>query len=124
MSKILLVEDDTTMQMLLKTLLELDGHEVNLVIDPRQDVPQTVQDQQPDLLIMDVHLRYNNGIDILKTIRKQELSSAPSRKSYILMTSGMNVQQECMQAGADGFLLKPYMPDELTRQLQRAQATT
>jgi CheY-like chemotaxis protein len=122
MSKILLVEDDTTMRMLLKTLLELDGHEVSLVIDPRQDVPQTVHDQQPDLLIMDVHLRYNNGIDILKTIRQQASGNTPSRKPYILMTSGMNVQAECMQAGADGFLLKPYMPDELNRQLKRAQS--
>lgn len=122
MSKILLVEDDTTMRMLLKTLLEMDGHEVSLVIDPHQDVPQTVRDQQPDLLIMDVHLRYNNGIDILKTIRQQESSDKPSRKPYVLMTSGMNVQEECMQAGADGFLLKPYMPDELNRQLKKAQS--
>jgi hypothetical protein len=33
------------------------------------------------------------------------------------MTSGMDLKQESLAAGTDGFLLKPYMPDELFRQL-------
>jgi CheY-like chemotaxis protein len=118
MSKILLVEDDATMRILLKTLLELDGHQVELVSDPRQDVVKTIREHQPQVLIMDVNLRPQNGIEILKSIRKQELPW----KLYIFMTSGMDLRYECMQAGADGFLMKPYMPDELTRQLKEVQS--
>jgi CheY-like chemotaxis protein len=118
MSKILLVEDDATMRMLLKTLLEIDGHQVELVIDPKQDVRRTIMEHQPNVLIMDVHLRYQNGIEILRSIHKQELPW----KLYILMASGMDLRYECLQAGADGFLMKPYMPEELTRQLIKAQS--
>lgn len=118
MSKILLVEDDATMRMLLKTLLEMDDHQVIVISDPKQDIVQTLMAQQPDVLIMDVHLRYQNGIEILKSIHKSELPW----KLYILMASGMDLRFECMQAGADGFLMKPYMPDELDRQLKKAQS--
>jgi CheY-like chemotaxis protein len=104
MSKILLVEDDATMQMLLKTLLELDKHQVTIIGDLTQNILQTVLDLRPDILIMDVNLRQI------------------SWKLYILMTSGMDFQDECRKAGADAFLLKPYMPEELARQLKKAQS--
>jgi CheY-like chemotaxis protein len=119
MSKILLVEDDATMRILLKTLLELDGHHVDMVLDPRMDIVQFVRDLQPEIMIMDVHLRSKNGIEVLKSIRQE---SFPWHL-FILMASGMDVRDECLQAGADGFLLKPYMPDELTKQLRKAQAS-
>jgi DNA-binding response OmpR family regulator len=118
MSKILIVEDDATMRVLLKTLLELDGHKISLLTDPKQDVFQYVEDVQPEILIMDVNLRYHNGIEILKEIRKRN----PESKIRILMTSGMNFKDESVQAGADGFLLKPYMPEELNKQLKAVQA--
>jgi CheY-like chemotaxis protein len=114
----MLVEDDATMRILLKTLLEIDDHQVELVSDPKQDILKTILERQPDVLIMDVHLRYQNGLEVLKTIHKQELPW----KLYILMASGMDLRYECMQAGADGFLMKPYMPEELTRQLKKAQS--
>ncbi len=118
MSKILLVEDDATMQMLLKTLLELDKHQVTIIGDLTQNILQTVLDLRPDILIMDVNLRQINGIEILKMIRSSDISW----KLYILMTSGMDFQDECRKAGADAFLLKPYMPEELARQLKKAQS--
>jgi DNA-binding NtrC family response regulator len=36
------------------------------------------------------------------------------------MSSGANVKEECMTRGAFGFLMKPYMPDELTTLLKQA----
>jgi CheY-like chemotaxis protein len=119
MSNILLVEDDATMRILLKTLLELDGHHIDMVSDPRMDIVQFIQDLKPGIIIMDVHLRSKNGIEILKSIRQLSLPWHP----YIIMASGMDVREECLQAGADGFLLKPYMPDELNKQLRKAEAS-
>lgn len=118
MSQILLVEDDATMRVLLKTLLELDGHQVSIVSDGKQDIRQIVENLKPDILIMDVNLRYNNGIEILKGLRKQNYAW----KMHILMTSGMDLREECLQSGADGFLMKPYMPDELSKQLKLVQS--
>ena len=119
MMNILLIEDNATMCALLKTLLEIEGHHVTPVIDPGQDILQIIRDLEPNFIIMDVHLRHANGIEILKSIRKMDLSW----KLHILMTSGTDVKEECLQAGADGFLLKPYMPDELVRQLNNGSST-
>jgi CheY-like chemotaxis protein len=54
-------------------------------------------------------------MDILDTIRKQtELSDV-----RIVMTSGLNVKEECINRGANAFLLKPFMPDDLIRALKQ-----
>ena len=52
----------------------------------------------------------------LRTIRSDNRIS----DMRVLMTSGMDLKDQCVEAGADGFLLKPYMPDDLI-QLIRAQ---
>jgi CheY-like chemotaxis protein len=58
---------------------------------------------------LDVHLLHQSGLDILETIRKSE----DTARARVVMSSGSNVKEECMSRGANGFLLKPYMPDEL-----------
>lgn len=114
MAKVLLAEDDPTMVSLLKTLLNMEGFEV-LALDVNSDVPAVVQREKPHALFMDVHLGEQSGMDILETIRKQkELSDV-----RIVMTSGLNVKEECINRGADVFLLKPFMPDDLIQALKQ-----
>ena len=114
MVKVLLAEDDPTMVTLLKTLLNMEGFEV-LALDVNSDVPAVVQREKPHALFMDVHLGEQSGMDILETIRKQkELSNV-----RIVMTSGLNVKEECINRGADAFLLKPFMPDDLIQALKQ-----
>jgi CheY-like chemotaxis protein len=114
MAKVLLAEDDPTMISLLKTLLDMEGFEV-LALDVNSDVPAVVQREKPHALFMDVHLGEQSGMDILETIRRQkELSDV-----RIVMTSGLNVKDECINRGANAFLLKPFMPDDLIRALKQ-----
>jgi DNA-binding response OmpR family regulator len=108
--KVMLVEDDFTMRSLLKTLLQLEGFQVvaDFEINPQAIVHKMI-DEKPDVTLMDVHLRNANGIDIIRSIRQHpELIQLK-----ILMSSGEDVREACTKAGADGFLLKPYMPDDL-----------
>ena len=106
--KVLLAEDDVTMVSLLTTLLKMEGfHVVALRAD--DDVPAAVRSENPDILLMDVHLLHQSGLDILEIIRKSEDTS----HTRVVMSSGANVREECINRGANGFLLKPYMPDEL-----------
>ncbi|MGZ9235232.1 MAG: response regulator [Anaerolineales bacterium] len=114
MAKVLLAEDDSTMLSLLKTLLNMEGFEV-LALDVNSDVPSVVQREKPHALFMDVHLGGQSGMEILDAIRKQqELSDV-----RIVMTSGLNMKDECINRGADAFLLKPFMPDDLIRALKQ-----
>jgi CheY-like chemotaxis protein len=108
MAKILLAEDDATMISLLKTLLKMEGFEV-LALDVNSDVPAAVQREKPEALFMDVHLGEQSGMNILEAIRKnKDLSNI-----RIVMTSGSNVKDECLRRGANAFLMKPFMPDDL-----------
>jgi DNA-binding response OmpR family regulator len=106
--KVLLAEDDPTMVSLLTTLLKMEGFHV-VALRPDADVPAAVRTEKPDVLLMDVHLSHQSGLEILNEIRKSEDTS----QTRVVMSSGANVREECIHSGANGFLLKPYMPDEL-----------
>jgi DNA-binding response OmpR family regulator len=112
--KILLAEDDVTMVSLLNTLLKMEGYEV-VNLDANADVIAAVRSINPDVLLMDVHLFSQSGLDILRQLR----ASDDIGKVRVLMSSGANVREECMNHGADGFLLKPYMPDDLFNLLRQ-----
>jgi len=113
--KILLAEDDLTMISLLKTLLKMEGFEV-VTLHADADVLDVIRTERPDVLLLDVHLGNQNGLDILKSIR----STQDLEKTKVVMSSGANVREECMSQGAFGFLMKPYMPDDLITLLKRA----
>ncbi len=106
--KILLAEDDVTMVTLLKTLLKMEGFEV-VALHADADVPTAVRLERPDVLLMDVHLSVQSGLDILDVLRRTEGIS----DVRVVMSSGASVGEECMRRGANGFLLKPFMPDDL-----------
>jgi CheY-like chemotaxis protein len=114
MPKILLLEDDRDMTMLLQTLLELEGYQVQSY-DSKRPVPGQVEEQKPDLALLDVHLGGKDGIQIL-----QELRANPGLAGLrVVMTSGINLTEECLRAGANAFIVKPYMPENLLRLLTK-----
>jgi DNA-binding response OmpR family regulator len=108
MTKVLLAEDDSSMLYLLKTLLGMEGYEVS-VLDVQGDFVAGVRAEDPDVLLMDVHLAGKSGMAILEELRGQE----DLKDTAIIMSSGMNLERESREAGATAFLLKPYMPEEL-----------
>ena len=116
MPKVLLLDDDVTIVSLLQTLLELEG--VQVLHFNGEGKPDEILDvfhrEKPDLVLLDVHLRHTSGFDLLHLVRQDEgLESV-----RILMSSGMELSSKCAQEGADGFILKPYMPDELVKKIR------
>jgi DNA-binding response OmpR family regulator len=104
----MIVDDDRTTVKLLQTLLELDGFEISVA--PRgADVIPLAEKVKPDIFLMDYHLSDMDGVDVLRDLR----ASAVFAKTPIVMTSGLDVEDEVMQAGATAFLVKPFEPDEL-----------
>jgi two-component system phosphate regulon response regulator PhoB len=113
MEKILLAEDDATMVSLLRTLLKMEGYEV-IALDINSDVAAAVQREKPHALFMDVHLGGQSGMKILEAIRKNR----DTANVRVVMTSGLNMKDECLRGGANAFLLKPFMPDDLIHALK------
>ena len=116
MLKVMLIEDDPTMVSLLTTLLDLEGFTVQAPTNHQmQGLLNAIIDEHPQIALVDVNLRTGSGLDLVREIRLE-----PEIKDIrILMSSGLNLKQECMQAGADGFIMKPFMPDELIMLINR-----
>ncbi|NLG97309.1 MAG: response regulator [Chloroflexi bacterium] len=115
--KIILIEDDSSMQSILQTLLELEGFQVVTAGDRRSEseLLDLIRQEQPDIILLDVFLKDGaSGIDLLRKVRSDESIS----KTRVVMTSGMDLRDECIQSGASDFLLKPYMPVELLDKLR------
>ena len=110
MLKVMLIEDDPTMVSLLTMLLNLEGYLVKIPRNQHMDgLLKDILLERPQVALVDVNLSYGNGIDLLREIRQE-----PEIKgTRILMCSGLNLREECIQAGADGFIQKPFMPEEL-----------
>jgi len=108
MSTILIVDDDKTFSTLLKTVFELEGHQAVTVNDQAGVIPAARQ-AMPALILMDVHVADGDTLDVLQKLRTDKvLRSIP-----VVMTSGMDRSTECLVAGADKFIFKPFRPSEL-----------
>ena len=114
MSKVLIVEDDQQMARLLQTLLELEGHEA--LATPRPDViVDMVRETRPDVVVMDLHLGHVETVDVLKTLKAD-----PALKTIpVIVVSGLDAEEQCAQAGADAFMLKPYSPSALLDKIKQ-----
>lgn len=108
MKSVLLFEDDSTMVGLLTTLLKMEGYQVT-ALGEGMDLVETVLRSKPDILFMDVRLRNLNGIEELKRLR-----GMPGGNTVrVLMTSGLDFKKQSLENGANGFIQKPFMPEEL-----------
>jgi DNA-binding response OmpR family regulator len=114
MLKVLLADDDYTMVALLKTLLGMEGYQVVTLLDMAGDILENIRTVNPDILLIDIFLGDRNGLDIVRQIRKLP----DLNRIRIIMASGVDKTEECLAAGADVFLLKPYMPNELFEKLR------
>lgn len=101
--KILIVEDDFTIQTQLKTLLSGNGYEVSTVTDFSNTIEQ-VKSFLPHLVILDIKLPGNSGFDICSQIRT--FSDMP----IIFVTSSNTDMDELnsIMLGGDAFITKPY----------------
>jgi CheY-like chemotaxis protein len=114
MPKIFIAEDDGTIKSLLKTLLSMEGFQVVVSAGKGSDLIEAIYREMPAIILMDIFLGEENGIDLVRKLRRMPGLAG----TKVIMTSGMDLQEECLAAGANDFLLKPYMPEELVRKLK------
>lgn len=113
--KVLLIEDDQTMQKLLARLLEIEGFQILTVGNTSErEIAGAITTHQPFAMILDVHLENQNGLDLLKAVR----ANPATAEIKVIMTSGEDLRDQSLGLGANGFLLKPYTPSDLIAWLQ------
>lgn len=111
MPKVMLIEDNASLRDLMAFLLQMEGFEVVFGPTRPEAIPAALHREQPEVAILDVHLkdRRATGLEVLRTVRQDEALQGVR----LLLISGMDYSREAAQMGADAFLSKPFMGDEL-----------
>lgn len=110
--RILVVDDDESVRVLLTRYLEMEGFQV----DPVQDGGEAlaaIAATMPDLILLDLMLPAQDGLDILTRLRRD--SDVP----VILLTARGSEADRILglKLGADDYVVKPFSPGELTARI-------
>src|SRR5438270_14024546 len=107
--RILIVEDDSPLRALLVRGLSEDGNVVDALSDGRHTADYLTATDY-DALILDVNLPYEDGLQVLKRLRAQNV-----RTATILLTARDTTEDVIagLDAGADDYLRKPFHFEEL-----------
>lgn len=118
--KILALDDDPHILILLENLLTPWGMEVMTISDP-QDLWTSLDSIRPDILVLDVEMPHMNGIEICKLLRNDpHWSELPIL--FLTVHNDREIINQVFSAGADDFVSKPIVaPELLTRIINRLE---
>ena len=119
MPSILIVEDDITFSLMLKTWLGKKGFEVK-TFSSVSDAKRQIENGGYDLILSDLRLPDGDGIDLLKWVKEKQ-TSLP----LIMMTSYAEIQTavQAIKLGASDYIAKPLNPEELLGKIRELVKT-
>jgi DNA-binding response OmpR family regulator len=105
MARILIIDDETNIRVMIKLALRGAGHSVGMAEDGREGLDTFQTGERWDLVLLDQRMPGMEGIDVLREIRKRN-SSIP----VIMITAfgTIDLAVDAMRAGARDFLRKPF----------------
>ncbi len=111
MKKILIVEDETDLAMVLRKILVDEGYDVVIACDAMQGTEKAHR-EQPDLIILDLNMPAGGGLIILERIKM----SAHTRFIPVIVLTGAEdaeLKKKVIEQGVQHYIQKPYEVDEL-----------
>ena len=118
--RVLIAEDTDSSYQHLRDMLVSLGYTVDRAFNGQEAI-EMCDAIRPDLVLMDIDMPYVNGIDAIREIRQDAQHDALPIIAVTAM-SGIADEQVCLQAGANGFLAKPYPLRDLMMMMQRVSA--
>jgi two-component system phosphate regulon response regulator PhoB len=121
--KVMLVEDEEELRLLLRMTLELGEVEIVEAVDGEAALDQARRDP-PNLLFLDWTLPGMSGIDVCRALRADPDPAA--REIAIVMLTGHTSDEERqrgLDAGADDYLTKPFSPEALLDKMNELLGT-
>ena len=116
MALVLLIEDNADARDALRTLLELDGFDVETAADGPSGL-DLARTKMPQVALVDIGLPGLDGYEVARLMR--QLPVPPSRLIALTGYSTPEDRQRAKDAGFDTHIVKPVDPDTLTRLLGR-----
>ncbi|MCU1451092.1 MAG: response regulator receiver protein [Acidimicrobiales bacterium] len=111
MGHVLVADDQEDVRSLLTLVLQLEGHDVATAVDGADAVTKATE-SPPDAIILDVMMPRVDGLTALRQLRRAPLTAHVP----VLLLSGKTSAADVdagMDAGADGYLAKPFDLDDL-----------
>jgi len=114
-SRILLVDDDVSIQRAVAPLLRSRGYEVD-VVGTGAEAASAAIDHAPDLVVLDLGLPDLEGVEVCRRIRKH------SKMPIIILSArgGEAEKVEALDIGADDYVTKPFSAEELLARIRVA----
>ena len=113
--KILVVEDTFDTRVLVMAMLKMEGYLVFEAADGKEGLAQA-RGVRPDMIVTDIRMPEMSGIEMVEHLRKEEIFE----KTLILVLSAFGDEiTTAINAGANGALLKPVMPENIIRAVKR-----
>jgi DNA-binding response OmpR family regulator len=109
---VLVAEDDEDVLLLVRTVLENEGHEVIATRDGAEALAAALE-RRPDLAVLDVAMPELDGLELLRRLRAE-----PGMGNLPVMLLSARVQEDDVKrgydSGANAYVQKPFSPRELT----------
>jgi signal transduction histidine kinase len=110
--RILIIDDEEAMRVLVQAGLEAEGFETTIAAGGEEGVRAALQ-HRPDLILCDIRMPGMDGFATLRTLKEQE---ATATIPIILMTGALTDYSDLrqgMDTGADDYIMKPFMMPDL-----------
>ena len=114
---ILMVDDSPTELKNMMTALGSQGYTVMTAVDGEEALAK-VASMRPDVILLDVVLPKKNGFQVCRQLK----NTAETRDIKVVLITSKNQESDRfwgMKQGADGYLVKPYKPEELVALVSR-----
>ncbi|WP_369138727.1 response regulator transcription factor [Modestobacter versicolor] len=117
--RLLVVEDEPTLRELLSASLRLAGFEV-LAVATGSAALAAVQDQRPDLVLLDVMLPDVDGFQLLRRMRERHPAAGVAFPPVLFLTARDAPEDRIsgLRAGGDDYVTKPFNLEELVLRIQ------
>lgn len=115
MIRVMIIEDDPMVRDInTKFLQRVDGFQLIKATSNLTEAQSFMEKQKPDLILLDIYLPKENGIDFLKWLRAEEI-----KVDVILITADKTINriQEAFRYGARDYLIKPFTLDRFEESL-------
>jgi two-component system alkaline phosphatase synthesis response regulator PhoP len=116
MARILIVEDEPDIAMVLESDLKMEGYETEVARDGETAL-RRAREQRWDLILLDVMLPRKDGFEVCREIRRSRI-----RSRIILLTAKAQESEKVLglELGADDYVTKPFSPRELRARVKAA----
>ena len=113
---ILIVDDSFSMRSVIRKIISLSGFQVNQYYEAQngREALEVLSGNWVDVIISDINMPEMNGIEFIKHLKQDNLYK--EIPVIFVTTEGSKERiEEAQSAGADGFLKKPFLPEELRK---------